>query len=161
MIRLATLDDAAAIAEIYNYYVLNTTISFEEAAVSVADMVERIRDANEKFAWYVYEHAGCIVGYAYVGAWRARCAYRTSVESSVYVDKDSANLGIGSKLYRHLLDDLKTRGIKVVIGGVAQPNPASVALHEKFGFEKVAHFKKVGRKFDQWIDVAYWELVFD
>ena len=160
MIRLAQATDAAAIIAIYNHYITTSIISFEEEPVPVQEMVRRIEDVNNSYAWYVYEHEGKIAGYAYATAWRARCAYRLSVESSVYVSKDYPKLGIGSRLYRHLLDDLKNRGISVVIGGVALPNPASIALHEKFGFEKVAHFKKVGRKFDQWIDVGYWQIVF-
>jgi phosphinothricin acetyltransferase len=161
VIRLAKPADAAAIIAIYNHYIETSTISFEEEPVSVEVMAQRIEDVNNKFAWYVYEHEGRIAGYAYATAWRVRRAYRLSVESSVYVSKDYPKLGIGSALYRHLLDDLKKRGISVVIGGIALPNPASIALHEKIGFEKVAHFKKVGRKFEKWIDVGYWQLVFE
>jgi L-amino acid N-acyltransferase YncA len=80
------------------------------------------------------------------------------VESSVYVARGHSRQGIGCRLYKTLIDDLRARGIRVVLGGIAQPNPASVSLHEGLGFEKVAHFKRVGRKFEQWIDVGYWEL---
>lgn len=159
MIRSATPSDAFAITTIYNHYVATSTITFEEEPVSTEDMAQRIQDVTDKFVWYVYEHEGKVVGYAYATAWRTRCAYRLSVESSVYVSKDYPHLGIGTKLYQFLLDDLKDRGICVVIGGIALPNPASIALHEKFGFEKVAHFKKVGRKFEKWIDVGYWEII--
>ena len=161
MIRPAKPSDASAIIAIYNHYIATSSITFEEELVSVDDMAQRIRDVTDKFAWYVYELEGNVVGYAYATPWRTRCAYRLSVESSVYVSKDFPGQGIGSKLYRHLLDELKKSGICVVIGGIALPNPASIALHEKFGFEKVAHFKKVGRKFERWIDVGYWEIIFD
>jgi phosphinothricin acetyltransferase len=87
-----------------------------------------------------------------------RAAYRYSAETSVYVAQGQGGRGIGSALYKALLEELRTRGIHMAIGGIAQPNPASVALHESLGFEKVAHFKQVGRKFDRWIDVGYWEL---
>jgi phosphinothricin acetyltransferase len=160
MIRPATPSDASAICAIYNPYVATSTITFEEDPVSIEEMAQRIHEVTSKFVWYVYEYDDEVVGYAYATSWRTRCAYRTSVESSVYVSKDYAGQGIGSRLYRCLLDELKERGMSVVIGGIALPNSASIALHEKLGFEKVAHFKKVGRKFEQWIDVGYWELIF-
>ena len=159
MIRSATIEDAAAICAIYNHYVLNTTITFEEAAVSTEDMAQRIKEVTGSLAWYVYDLDGEVVGYAYATPWRTRCAYRLSVESTVYVSVEHPRKGIGAQLYRALLDDLRARDIHVVIGGIAQPNVASAALHERMGFEKVAHFKQVGRKFNQWIDVGYWELL--
>jgi phosphinothricin acetyltransferase len=159
MIRPATVSDAPAIAAIYNPYIAATTISFEEAPVSDQEMAERIKGVTANLPWYVFEADGKVVGYAYATPWRTRCAYRLSVESSVYISAEHAGKGIGTQLYRTLLDDLQQRGTTVVIGGVALPNAASVALHERMGFEKVAHFKKVGRKFDTWIDVGYWEYM--
>jgi L-amino acid N-acyltransferase YncA len=76
----------------------------------------------------------------------------------VYVASGYSGQGVGSRLYKTLIDDLRARGIQLVLGGIAQPNPASVGLHQALGFEKVAHFTRVGRKFGQWIDVGYWEL---
>lgn len=159
MIRPASTDDAAAIAAIYNHFVTTTTITFEEAAVSVADMAQRIHEVTAKLPWLVYEQEGRVLGYAYATPWRARSAYRFSVESTVYVSADHPHQGIGSSLYRALLEELQALGMRVVLGGIAQPNAASVALHERMGFEKVANFKQVGRKFDQWVDVGYWQLL--
>jgi len=159
MIRPATASDAPAIAAIYNPYIAGTTISFEENQVSDQEMAQRIKDVTVNLPWYVFESDGQIVGYAYATPWRTRCAYRLSVESSVYIAAKHAGKGIGTQLYRTLIDGLRQRGICVVIGGIALPNSASIALHERIGFEKVAHFKKVGRKFEQWIDVGYWELM--
>ena len=161
MIRPATISDAAAIAAIYNHYVATTTITFEEAAVSEIEMASRIDTVSAKLLWYVYERDGAVIGYAYATPWRVRSAYRFSVETSVYVAPGHAREGIGEQLYRAVIDALRVKEIKVVIGGIAQPNPASVALHEKLGFEKVAHFKNVGRKFERWVDVGYWELQLD
>jgi L-amino acid N-acyltransferase YncA len=158
MIRTATAADAGAIAAIYNHYVTSTTITFEEEAVTQADMASRIASVSAQLPWYVYEHDGAVTGYAYATPWRVRSAYRFSVETTVYVAPGCARQGIGRQLYSALIDALRCRGIQVVLGGIAQPNPASVALHETLGFEKVAHFKRVGRKFEQWIDVGYWEL---
>lgn len=158
MIRPASPSDAAAVAAIYNHYVTTTTISFEEQEVPVAEMAQRITEVGAKLPWLVFEQDGAVLGYAYATPWRARSAYRFSVESTVYVAAGHGGKGIGSALYRSLIGALRERGLHVVIGGIAQPNPASVALHESLGFEKVAHFRRVGRKFAQWIDVGYWEL---
>ncbi len=160
MLRAATPSDAAAIAAIYNHYVLNTIITFEEKAVSVAEMASRI---NEVLAagrpWFVWEEAGRVLGYAYASGWKSRCAYRYAVESSIYLDKDATGKGLGTKLYVALIDALRAKKIHCIIGGIALPNPASVGISEKLGFQKIGHFKEVGWKFNQWIDVGYWELV--
>ena len=160
MIRPATLTDAAAIAAIYNHYVLQTSITFEEGAVTDKDMAQRITDTvATELPWLVWTEGGNILGYAYASKWKSRCAYRYSVESTVYLEQAATGRGLGTKLYSTLLAELRTKQYHGVIGGVALPNAASVALHEKLGFKKVAHFKEVGWKFEQWIDVGYWELI--
>ncbi len=163
MIRKATVEDAQAICDIYNYYIENTIVTFEEEAVSVAEMENRITETKLKFPWFVYcdKDTDKVVGYAYASRWRSRSAYQYSVESSVYVDKDSGGKGIGTKLYQELINKLISLGYHAVIGGVAIPNDTSLNLHEKLGFEKVAHFNQVGKKFDEWIDVEYWQLALD
>jgi phosphinothricin acetyltransferase len=161
MIRPVTPDDAAAIVDIYNHYIATTVISFEENAVTPDEMAGRIRDVTAHLPWLVYEQDARVTGYAYATKWRVRSAYRFSAETSVYVQAGQGGKGIGSALYKALLEDLRGREIHMAIGGIAQPNPASVALHESLGFEKVAHFRQVGRKFDQWVDVGYWELRLD
>jgi phosphinothricin acetyltransferase len=107
----------------------------------------------------VAEENGNIEGYAYAGAWKSRCAYRYSVEISVYLKHGSSGKGIGTALYSELLKKLKDLNLHGVIGGMALPNDISIALHKKFGFEPVAHFKEVGRKFEKWIDVVYYEKI--
>jgi L-amino acid N-acyltransferase YncA len=159
LLRDATPDDADAIVAIYNHFIDNTTISFEEAPVAAADMRQRIADVLDAgLPWLVAEVDGQVAGYAYATKWRARAAYRFAVESSVYLALDSAGKGLGAALYTLLLARLREGGAHVVIGGIALPNAASVALHEKMGYAKVAHFAEVGRKFDRWIDVGYWQL---
>jgi len=160
MIRSATTADATAICNIYNYYILNTIINFEEEILDSAAMSLRIEDILQGFPWLVYlSENGKILGYAYATAWRLRCGYRKSVEISVYLDKEEQGQGIGTALYTALLAELDELKVHAIIGGIALPNETSVALHEKFGFEKVAHFKEIGFKFNQWIDVGYWEKV--
>lgn len=158
MIRPAIATDADSIARIYNHYILNTIITFEEQAVSAQEMAGRIAEVTSaSLPWLVAEDAGRIVGYAYASKWKGRCAYRFSVESTVYLDPDSAGKGHGSKLYERLFASLRECGTHAVIGGIALPNPASIALHEKLGMKKVAHFSEVGFKFGKWIDVGYWQ----
>jgi len=158
-IRPATAADAERICAIYNHYVATTTISFEEEAVAPADMVLRIAGVAEaNLPWLVMCEDDKLIGYAYATKWRVRAAYRFAVESSVYVDPDYAGKGAGTALYAALLTELRRRGLHLVIGGIAQPNEASVRLHERLGFRKVAHFSEVGLKFGRWIDVGYWQL---
>jgi len=161
MIRSAEPDDASAICSIYNHYVEETTVTFEEQPVLEEEMRSRIADVASSLPWLVSEADGTLTGYAYASPWKSRCSYRFSVESTIYLAPQMARQGLGSQLYGALISDLRNRPIHAVIGAIALPNPASVALHEKLGFEKVAHFREVGWKFDQWIDVGYWELVLD
>jgi len=159
-IRPASSLDAACICAIYNHYVAATTISFEEAPVIEADMAGRIADVTDGgLPWLVLEVDGAVAGYAYATKWRARPAYRHAVESSVYLDPALAGRGHGRRIYEKLLAELRTRGLHTVIAGIAQPNERSVALHERLGFRKVAHFSEVGFKFGRWIDVGYWQLM--
>ena len=157
MIRDANAADAQAIAEIYNHYIENTIVTFEETPVTADEMWSRMSVDRGDFPWLVFEEEGTILGSAYASKWKGRCAYRHSAESSVYLDHQAVGKGVGTTLYTKLLEELKDRSIHTVIGGIALPNAASVALHEKLGFTKVAHFKEVGRKFETWIDVGYWQ----
>ena len=122
-------------------------------------MARRIADVTAGLPWLVWETEGGILGYAYATPWKVRAAYRHAVESSIYLAPQATGRGLGPKLYGELIAELRTRGLHCVIGGAALPNPASVSLHEKLGFEKVAEFRQVGFKFGRWIDVAYWELM--
>lgn len=158
MIRDATGKDAEAICAIYNPYIADSTITFEVEPVSTEAMRERIADVCAKYPWLVFEQQNRIAGYAYATAWRPRAAYRHTVESTVYLAPDFVRQGMGKSLYQELIKRLRGLAVHRVIGGIALPNAASVALHEGLGFKKVAHFGEVGRKFDRWIDVGYWEL---
>jgi len=158
MIRPAIGSDAESIAAIYNHYVINTVVTFEEQAVSAAEMADRIVETDSAgLPWLVIEQAGVVVGYAYASKWKGRCAYRFTVEATVYLAPNAGRQGFGTMLYEALFAELKRKSVHVVIGGIALPNPASIALHEKFGLQKVAHFKEVGFKFKQWVDVGYWQ----
>ena len=113
------------------------------------------------FPLLVYVEKDFVLGYAYATRWKARPAYKYSAESSIYLATEVQGRGIGTQLYKGLLNELKHLGIHTVIGGIALPNEASIALHEKLGFVKAAHFKEVGFKHSRWVDVAYWQLRFE
>ncbi len=156
-VRAVTTADAAAICAIYNPYVEQTVISFEQAPVAETDMARRIAEYTALYPWLVAAVNGKVVAYAYATRWRTRAAYDYTLESTVYVDKEYTGRGIARPLYLQLLRELKARGVRAVVGCIALPNDASVALHEKCGFVKVAHFPQVGRKFERWIDVGFWQ----
>ena len=159
-IRPATTGDAAGVAAIYNPYVADSTITFEIESVTPGEMAARIGEAQSaNLPWLVAVEGDAIIGYAYASKWKGRCAYRYAVESTVYLDAARQGQGIGKALYVALIDELRTRSLHTVIGGIALPNPASVALHERLGFEQVAQFKQVGFKQDRWVDVGYWQIL--
>lgn len=158
MIRPAKLSDAGALSDIYNYYVLNTVVTFEEQPITALDMSSRIAEVTDAgLPWLVAEQNHEIVGFAYASKWKGRCAYRHSVEVTVYLSHSMTSKGFGSALYTELFQSLRHNSIHVVLGGISLPNDASIALHEKFGMSKAAHFEEVGFKFDNWVDVAYWQ----
>jgi len=159
-IRPATAGDAGAIAAIYNPYISDSTITFETDPVTAAEMEARISETlSANLPWLVAVDGDLVVGYAYASKWKGRCAYRYAVESTVYLDVAQKGQGIGKVLYGALIDELRARSLHTAIGGIAMPNPASVALHERLGFENVARFRQVGFKQDRWIDVEYWQLL--
>lgn len=157
IIRPALHSDAAQICAIYNPYIEATHVTFEEELVKADTMAERIEAILPVLPWLVWEERHEIIGYAYAARWKERSAYRRSVESTIYLRPDAVRQGVGTRLYTALLEALCGRALHTVIGGIALPNDASVALHEKLGFAKIAQFHEVGRKFDRWIDVGYWQ----
>lgn len=158
-IRAAREVDATAVANIYNHYVLSSIATFEEQPVADDEMTRRMRGiADTRLPWLVATVADDVVGYAYAAPWKSRSAYRHSAEITVYLDPEHTGRGFGNRLYEKLFAVMEHGSVHTVIGGVALPNPASIALHERFGMRKVAHFKEVGYKFDRWIDVGYWQV---
>lgn len=158
--RSASAADADALARIYNYYIENTVITFEEEPVSPKSMAARVAEIESlSLPWLVAEVGGKVVGYAYANKWKVRSAYRHSVETTIYLEHGHQGRGVGKTLYAALLPPLRARGIHAVIGGAALPNEASVALHEKLGFDHVGTFREVGFKHGRWVDVGYWQLV--
>lgn len=159
MIRKAESSDAEQICGIYNYYIEQTLVTFEHRPLLPFEMEERIRLTTEKFPWIVMEENGEIIGYAYATKWRERYAYRFVVETTVYLKNDITGKGYGAMLYSELIGQLKQRGFHSAIGCISLPNDASVKLHERLGFKKAAHFNEVGFKFNQWVDIGFWQLM--
>lgn len=156
MIRNIKPSDAPAICDIYNHYVENSIISFEEEAVTFKEMQNRIKELIKTYPWLVSEENGKVVGYAYANIWKTRCAYRNTLETTVYTDKE-ARKGTGTQLYQALFNALDKEQCHSLIAVIALPNNASVNFHEKMGFEKAGHFKEVGYKLGKRIDVGYWQ----
>lgn len=155
LVRLAVAEDAAAIAAIYRPYVEGTTISFEEEAPDADEIARRM--ASPVHPWLVAEEGGRVLAYASTAPMRARRAYRWSVESGIYVDSTAQGRGIGRQLLSAHLELLERRGFVTVIAGIALPNEASVALHEKLGFKLSGIELGVGFKLGHWVDVGRWQ----
>ncbi len=158
-IRMANFSDAAAIQAIYAPIVEGTAISFEEVPPSVAEMEERIATTLEDYPYLVAERQGEVIGYAYASQHRARAAYRWSVDVTVYIADQAHRTGVGRALYSRLIPELTDRGFHAAFAGIALPNVGSVALHESMGFSPLGIYREVGRKFDSWHDVGWWQRV--
>lgn len=160
MIRNATAADAQAIATLYDYYVRETVITFEIDPVPPQEIARRIGVVQEAgLPWLVAERDGQVMGFAYAAPYRPRAAYLHSVEVTIYLQHAEQGRGVGSALYSELLARLRTLPVHLVLALIALPNDASVALQAKNGFSCAGTFTEVGRKLDQWIDVAHWQLL--
>ena len=159
MIRPVVAADAPRICDIYNHHVRETVVTFEEQPVTAEKMARRIGETTATYPWLVSELDDSMVGYAYASSWKRRSAYRFAVESTIYLAPEFFGRGFGSELYRALIAEMRSRSLHCAIGGIALPNPASIALHEKLGFGHIGQFREVGWKFGKWVDVGYWELL--
>ena len=161
-VRPVQISDVERLAEIYSNYVHNMAVSFEYEAPSADDFIKRIEHTTEKYPYLVCEKDDLVVGYAYAGAYSVREAYTWTVSMSIYVDKDHRREGIGSQLYASLENELKKQGVINLLAGVAFSEKEeeylshdSYLFHLKEGYEKVAHMKTVGKKFDRWYDLLW------
>jgi len=159
-IRAATSDDAAAFEAIYRPIVLETAISFEWEPPTVEDFRERVRKVTSKYPWLVAldgngNGEGEVAGFAYANSHRDPPSYQWSVNTSVFIREDMRGQGVGRALYTRLFAELVGLGFVRAFAGVALPNAGSVALHEAVGFKRLGVYEKVGFKFGQWRDVAW------
>ncbi len=159
MIRKVTEQDAPAIAEIYNEYVLNSVVSFETEQVSVREMCRRIEEMSARYPYLVYEEAGMVLGYCYAHDWKARAAYGLTWETTVYVDAVAQGRGIGCELMRLLIEECRRAGAHALVACITGSNEKSIALHRRLGFSPASHFRQVGMKFGCWLDVVDYQLL--
>jgi phosphinothricin acetyltransferase len=158
-LRPAVLADASGIAEIYNYYITHTAITFEEETLTAEAAEDRIRELSPQYPWYVWEEGGIIAGYAYAHAWHHREAYRYAAEDSVYLKPGWERRGIGRRLLEKVIGELQKQEFHVLMAAITVPNAASVGLHEGLGFKKAGQFNEIGFKLGKRLDVGYWELM--
>ncbi|MGQ2933748.1 arsinothricin resistance N-acetyltransferase ArsN1 family B [Sphingopyxis sp.] len=156
-VRQIVMGDAPAVQAIYAPYVSDTTISFEEVPPDVTEIERRIATILPYHPYFVAEVEGRVVGYAYASEHRTRAAYRTSIDVAVYVAPGTQRRGVARALYSRLLPAAASMGYHAAFAGIALPNEASVGLHEAMGFELVGIYHEVGRKFDAWHDVGWWQ----
>ena len=116
---------------------------------------------NSGLPYYVAVSDHHIMGYCYLHQWNNRCAYSSTKEVSVYLDKNARRQGIGTELLKEILKNINPENVHVLISGICLPNESSVRLHEKFGFKQVSLMKEIGRKFNEWRDVGHWQLVLE
>lgn len=154
-VRTVTLNDVQELLDIYSYYVLNTTITFEYDTPSINEFTQRIQKITQKYPYLVATLDDEIIGYAYATSYKERAAYDWSVETTVYVKETYQGIGVGKALYTHLEHALKEMNIVNMFACITYPNPKSIEFHTKFGFEQVGHFHKVGYKFNEWRDIVW------
>ena len=160
VIRNAVAEDLPALTDIYNHYIVHTAVTFDLSPFT----------ADERRSWFdvhattgryrlmvATDHDGLVRGYATTSRWRPKPAYETTVESSVYVHPAAVGCGIGHALYNALFQSISGEDLHRIVAGISLPNDASVRLHEKFGFRSVGVFSSVGRKFQRYWDVAWFE----
>jgi L-amino acid N-acyltransferase YncA len=157
-LRLATEQDAPAIAAIYAPFCEASVVSFETAAPTPQDMASRIRTVTAQLPWLVVDEAGTVGGYAYAGRHHERAAYGWAVNAAVYLGEGYRGRGVGRALYTALFEVLRLQGYFKVCAGITLPNPASVGLHEAMGFTAVGVYRGIGYKKGAWHDVAWYEL---
>jgi phosphinothricin acetyltransferase len=159
ILRPAAEPDLPAINDIYNHYVLHSTCTWQEEPGPLDGRREWFRDHGPKHPVIVAVAGGWVVGWGSLSPFRERSAYRNTVENSVYVHHEHHRRGIGSALLRDLIARASVLGYRATIGVIDADQTASIALHSKFGFQKVGHLKQVGLKFNRWLDVIYMELI--
>jgi L-amino acid N-acyltransferase YncA len=153
-IRDARADDVPHLREIYNHYVSNSTVTFDEDALTLAEMRDKLERVQRLgYPFIVAESpSGQILGYANVAPWKPKAAYRYTVENSIYLRAASTGKGLGTALMSELIERARAAGAREIIAVIADKGAeASIAMHERFGFVQIGHMGKVGFKFGRWL----------
>jgi phosphinothricin acetyltransferase len=157
-IRLASQDDAAAVAAIYGPFCESTAVSFEYVAPSAQEIANRIQTTTAQCPWLVLFDDGLLAGYAYASRHRERAAYRWAVDVAVYVSPTHHRRGVGRALYTTLFQLLRLQGYFKAFAGITLPNRASTGLHEAMGFTVLGRYRGVGYKHSAWHDVVWYQM---
>ena len=160
MIRPIRIEDAAAVAAIYNHYIEHSTATFDTEPLSDRQMLSRLEAIVGRRPGYVsLSEAGEFQGYTYAHPWKEKAAYRYTLETTIYLAPRFVGQGIGRALLSHLVEGCRREGYRSLIACITQVNVASEVLHRKMGFRPVSRFVQVGTKFGRWIDVADYQLL--
>ncbi|MCU0847733.1 MAG: N-acetyltransferase family protein [Spirochaetes bacterium] len=157
--RNAVKEDLASINDIYNYYVDNSTCTWQTNPEKMEERQAWFDEHTEEYPVIVAESNGKIVGWASISKFKGRDAYKPTVENSIYIRHDSLFRGTGAVLLKELIELAKGAGYHSMIAGISADQKASIVLHEKHGFTKAAHLKEAGYKFNKWLDVVYYQLL--
>jgi L-amino acid N-acyltransferase len=158
-LRAALETDLNAMNEIYNFYVLNSTCTYQEQAEPLQERQKWFRNHGDKYPITVAEHQGLIVGWSSISPYHSRTAYRRTVENSVYIHHDWHRRGIGSLLLQELIHKGRALGYHAIIAVIDSDQAPSIALHAKYGFQNAGRLQQIGMKFGRWLDVVYMELL--
>lgn len=156
-IRAVNLNDAPAISEIINYYISETNYLLDLSPTTKEQVENKIREITESYPFIIGEDQQGLIGFAHGYCYNAKAGYKTTAGTTIYLLPKAQGKGFGTRLYKGLINSLPLYDIKVAIGGITSGNQSSIALHKKLGFKKVAHFEKVAFKFDEWLDVEFWQ----
>ena len=156
-VRPARVEDLPRLTEIYNYYVLNSPVTFDLEPYTVERRMQWFSQfgVTGRHRLLLVEGDGLVLGYAGTTRFRPKAAYDTTVETTIYCSADNTRKGLGSMLYSALFEAIAKEDIHRIVAGFTLPNPASQALHQRFGFKLVGVFQEVGRKFGRYHDVAW------
>ena len=160
LIREVSAEDIRAVTEIFNHYIENSTASFNIKPFTIGEMEERMESIYPEYPYFVAELNGEIVGFCYAHPWKEREAYKHTWESTIYLSPSAVGKGIGERLMRRLIQESPLKGCRVMIACITGGNNASIRLHEKLGFRQVSHFRNVGYKFGNYLDVVDYQLDF-
>lgn len=161
ILRPANSSDLVAINDIYNHYVLQSTCTYQEEPETLEDRHRWFQHHGDRHPVIVAEAAGTIAGWGSLSSFHERSAFRNTVENSVYVHPQYHRQGIGSLLLVELCASARRLGHRAIIAAIDSGQPASMALHSKFGFVEVGRLKQVGLKFGRWLDAVYLELLLE
>jgi len=158
-IREAQYNDLPTLVEIYNHAILHTTATFDLEPKTVEERKEWFFKHGPSHPLIVAEENGAVVGYCGILPYSEKAAYAQTVELSIYLHPEAQGKGIGTKLLGLMIERARKLGYHTILSGITEGNEASVKLHERFGFQKVSHFKEVGHKFGRWQDVCFYQLM--